>query len=143
MQRGLVQKNNSTKDSKKKIWNVWESIKPRLLSALIALILIMTLAWGVWAIVIWPTENANNSKISWKMKQNDYLEVWGPNIVPGDQQFVEIHFILHQQKISNTPLRFYVNVPEPFNVVFPSKEKFSNIITIDFKGTSCTQSKNW
>jgi|GEM_PF-2052089 len=126
------------KDSEKQIW---QAIREKVRAGLSTFFLIFsvtmfiaTIAWVVVAAIWWPAENSRYNRNTIEIDDNRHLEIWGPQVVPGDEDFVEIRFSLRQVNIPPEAISLKMTIPPEFNVVAPKNQKNSQTIKLDFGG---------
>ncbi|RMH95173.1 MAG: hypothetical protein D6681_13440 [Calditrichaeota bacterium] len=113
------------------------------LFALSILLFIATLLWMLWATVIWPWENTQNFRCSSDLADNTCkfsldgdltLDVWGPEIVPGDQDFVEIYFALQQNDGHTQPLTLVLDLPAEYTLPVSENNLLTHKVKLHFSG---------
>jgi len=122
----------------------WQAIRVKVETSFSAFLLIFsgtmfiaTIAWVICAAIIWPTENSRYFRNSIEIDSNRYLEIWGPKVVPGDKEFIEVQFTLRQSSVAPEAISLEMTIPPQLVVISPIN--LENSQKIEFQFGAATQ----
>ncbi|GIK11211.1 MAG TPA: hypothetical protein PKC99_18290 [Anaerolineales bacterium] len=117
----------------------WQAIRVKAEKVFSAFLLIFsgtmfiaTIAWIICAAIIWPTENSRYFRNSVEIDSNRYLEIWGPKVVPGDKEFIEVQFTLRQSSVAPEVISLEMTIPPQLVVISPINLENSQKIELQF-----------
>jgi hypothetical protein len=117
----------------------WQTIRRKVgevfsgfLLAFSGLLFFFTFIWVVFAAVVWSAESSTFFRRNIQLDNHAFLEVWGPQIVPGGAEFVEIQFTLRQSGDTIQPASFSMAIPDQFVVLSPGNERISQEVELVF-----------
>lgn len=97
-----------------------------------ATMFIATIFWVIFAAIVWPTQNDQFERYIIDVEGNRYLEVWSPLVVPGDKEFSEIQFTLHQKNTIPLAVTVGIVMPNQFMIFSTESERMPQTTIIQF-----------